>query len=100
MLRQHITDYKVPYKTLASGIKFVCVIAKNQNGGELKGGSYVATSKAMNLGKQSQPLTKAVTAPIGEILFLIRVPTTDSIITLLTNHTLTIPAMLMADDYN
>jgi hypothetical protein len=54
----------------------------------------------MNLGKQSQPLTKAVTAPIGEILFLIRVPTTDSIITLLTNHTLTIPAMLMADDYN
>jgi hypothetical protein len=42
MLRQHITDYKAPYKTLASGIKFVCVIAKNQNGGELKGGSYVA----------------------------------------------------------
>jgi hypothetical protein len=41
MLRQHIADYKVPYKTLACGIKFVDTILKNPSG-ELKGGSYVA----------------------------------------------------------
>ena len=42
MLWQHIADFKVPYKTLASGIEFQVVdaIPKNRSG-KLKDGSFV-----------------------------------------------------------